>query len=53
MTDFGRTARPEVFVAGGHELDVLFAPLASYLGTLEARVGAREAVVCGSVDDGG
>jgi excisionase family DNA binding protein len=42
MTDFGRTARPDVLVAGGQDLDVLLGPLAAYLDALEARVGALE-----------
>jgi hypothetical protein len=43
MSDFGRTAGPEVLVAGGQDLDVLLGPLAAYLHALEARVGALEA----------
>jgi Helix-turn-helix domain len=42
MTDFGRTARPAVLVAGGRDLDLLLGPLAAYLRALEARVGALE-----------
>ena len=42
MTDFARTARPDVHVAGGQDLDVLLGPLAAYLDGLEARVAALE-----------
>ena len=42
MTDFARTARPDVLVAGGQDLDGLLGPLAAYLDALEARVGALE-----------
>jgi len=42
MTDFARTARPDVHVAGGQDLDVPMGPLAAYLNALEARVGALE-----------
>jgi excisionase family DNA binding protein len=42
MTDFARTARPDVHVVGGQDLDVLLDPLAAYLNALEARVGAVE-----------
>jgi len=54
MTDFGRTARPDVLMAAGDELNGRLGPLAAYLHALDARgrcVGA--AVLCGSVDDGG
>jgi excisionase family DNA binding protein len=42
MTDFARTARPDVLVAGGQDLDVLLGPLAAFLEALEARVAALE-----------
>ena len=42
MTDFGRTARPDVFVAAGDELAGRLGPLAAYLDALEARVGTLE-----------
>ena len=42
MTDIGRTARPDLLVAGGQDLDGLLGPLAAYLDALEARVGALE-----------
>ena len=42
MTDIGKTARPDVLVAGGQDLDLLLGPLAAYLRALEARVGALE-----------
>ena len=42
MTDFSRTARPDVFPAGGEDLDGLLGPLAAYLRALEARVAALE-----------
>jgi len=50
---FGRTAGPEVLLAGGQDLDVLLGPLVAYLHALEARVGARGADIGCSVDDGG
>jgi hypothetical protein len=42
MIDSGRTARPDVFVAAGDELNGRLGPLAACLGALEARVGALE-----------
>ena len=42
MTDFARTAGPDVHVAGGQDLDVPMGPLAAYLDALEATVGALE-----------
>ena len=42
MTDIGKTARPDVLVAGGQDLDLLLGPLVAYLHALEARVGALE-----------
>jgi len=40
MTDVSETARPDLILAGGQDLDGLLGPLAAYLGALEARVGA-------------
>jgi len=42
MTDITKTARPELILAGGQDLDGLLGPLAAYLHGLEARVGALE-----------
>ena len=42
MTDIGRTARPDLLVAGDQDLDGLLGPLVAYLHALEARVGALE-----------
>ena len=42
MGDIGKTARPDVLVAGGWDLDLLLGPLVAYLRALEARVGALE-----------
>ncbi|MGZ6268903.1 MAG: hypothetical protein ACXWNI_07320 [Candidatus Limnocylindrales bacterium] len=42
MTDFGRTTRPDVLVAGGQDLDGLLGPVAADLDALEARVAALE-----------
>jgi len=42
MTDISKTARPELILAGGQDLDGLFEPLAAYLRALEARIGAPE-----------
>lgn len=42
MTDFARTAGPDVLVAGGQDLDLLLGSLAAYLHALEARVAALE-----------
>ena len=42
MTDFGRTARPDVLVTGGQDLDGLLGLVAAYLDALEARVVALE-----------
>ena len=42
MTDIGKTARPDVLVAGGRDLDLPLGPLVAYLRALEARVAALE-----------
>jgi len=42
MTDFARTARPDLILAGGQDIGDLLGPLATYLRVLEARVGALE-----------
>jgi len=42
MTEVSKTARPDVLVAGGQDLDGLLGPLVAYLDSLEARVGALE-----------
>ena len=42
MTDIGNTARADVLVASGRDLDGLLGPLAVYLRAMEARVGVLE-----------
>ena len=42
MTDVGNTARPDLILDGGQDLDRLLGPLDEYLRALEARVGALE-----------
>jgi excisionase family DNA binding protein len=42
MTDIGKTARPDLLLAGGDELDGPVGPLAAHLRALEVRIGALE-----------
>lgn len=42
MTDVGKTARPDLILAGGDDLDGPVGSLAGYLRALEVRIGALE-----------
>ena len=42
MTDISKTARPDLLLAGGDELDGPVGPLAVHLRALEVRIGALE-----------